>query len=62
MSYPVHLEMTHNMAEWLASLLREPDGYDVDECEDLADAILLVSDGRYDTAGIHPDHFVVTIL
>ncbi len=63
--YPVHLEMTHNFAEWLVSFLEkakevELEGYDEYELSLLAGAIQDVSDGMYDIAGSEPDHFQVT--
>ncbi len=65
MTYPVHLEMTHDFAEWLVSFLikareTELDGYDDYELSLFADAIQDVSDGKYDIAGSEPDHFQVT--
>lgn len=63
--YPVHLEMTHNFAEWLVSLIKtakwaELDGYDHYELDLLADAIQDVSDGTLHIASAEPDHFQVT--
>lgn len=65
MAYPVHLEMTHDFAEWLVSFIKaarwaELDGYDNYELDELADAVQVVSDGKYDIAGSEPDHFQVT--
>ena len=61
MTYPVHLEMTHDMAEWLEGfLLAGAKGFDREEVKDLADAISIVSGGRYDSAGTHPHYYQVT--
>lgn len=66
--YDVHLEMTHDFAEWLVSLLERAKeegssilehGFTADEIDEVVDAIQTVSDGRYDSAG-NWDHFQVT--
>ena len=63
--YPVHLEMTHDFAEWLVSFIEagreaELEGYDHYELSLLGDAIQDVSDGKFDITGPEPDHFQVT--